>query len=473
MGSEFAAQRPLSVVPVDNVEAKRLRRAATTGPEGGPLDQDTEREISRHRGHGHALPRADQQSMGSAFGADFSNVRVHANPAATDLNNRIQAKAFTIGNDVFFRDGVPDTSSTTGQHLLAHELAHTVQNGDSVQRAIVRRALDKEQWARIKGTLTTSPGVYAALEDDDKTTALLQIVGEKLMIMVKGAKPVEIDEPGLLKDYNWPERAFVHAGKGAAQRPQLPVDVFATTKGKGFEVTELERNDLSLVHHTSAEGGKENHLTMENAHLVLMLNLEKQGGIKGFSKFDEIRQVVRKKPDFETDLEKDYQTARIDNINFYERPKPKKQQKKGAAVDPSELSLDTYIEFFTAAVTSIAKLPPLYGAEILRTTQMIAANAKLNLKDLVIRPGKGDENNLVRAFMTMHQRGLLPKLDLAKSTADTFKDYTKPIPVLYTGDDGTGKEIKRGEAGFTDRERTLVTTHFPVVVAGIKTFIKP
>ena len=70
------------------------------------------------------------------------------------------------------------------------------------------------------GTLTTSPGVYAALEDDDKTTALLQILGEKLMIMVKGAKPVEIDEPGLLKDYNWPEREFVHAGKGP-QRPQI------------------------------------------------------------------------------------------------------------------------------------------------------------------------------------------------------------------------------------------------------------
>ena len=71
----------------------------------------------------------------------------------------------------------------------------------------------------------------------------------------------------------------------------------------------------------------------------------------------------------------------------------------------------------------------------------------------------------------MHQRGLLPKLDVAKPTTDTFKDYTKPIPVLYAGADGTGKEIKRGEAGFTDRERTLVGEHFSVIVAGIKAFI--
>jgi hypothetical protein len=41
------------------------------------------------------------------------------------------ARAFTVGRDVYFRDGMPDTASTGGMRLLAHELAHTVQQGAS------------------------------------------------------------------------------------------------------------------------------------------------------------------------------------------------------------------------------------------------------------------------------------------------------------------------------------------------------
>ncbi len=70
-----------------------------------------------------------------AFGTDFGAVRLHDGAAASDLNDRIQAKAFTTGNDISFRDGLPDTSTSDGQHLLAHELTHTIQQrgtGNSV-----------------------------------------------------------------------------------------------------------------------------------------------------------------------------------------------------------------------------------------------------------------------------------------------------------------------------------------------------
>lgn len=115
--------------PAPGHAVQRIQRRATIGTEGGSVDADTERAIQSSRGGGKGLPDGVRQSMEGAFGADFSGVRVHEGSQATDLSNRIQAKAFTVGNDVYFRDGLPSQSSTAGQHLLAHELTHTIQQG--------------------------------------------------------------------------------------------------------------------------------------------------------------------------------------------------------------------------------------------------------------------------------------------------------------------------------------------------------
>jgi len=65
--------------------------------------------------------------MEGAFGADFSGVRVHTDRTSDQLNQSIQAKAFTTGQDVFFRQGAYEPGSRGGQELLAHELTHVEQ----------------------------------------------------------------------------------------------------------------------------------------------------------------------------------------------------------------------------------------------------------------------------------------------------------------------------------------------------------
>lgn len=129
-----------SAMPVSNItkiapQIGRIRRFATVGVDGGELDADTDAAISASRGGGKAMGQDVRRTMEGAFGADFGGIRIHEGSKASELNNRIQAKAFTVGNDIYFRDGAPDASSRDGQHLLAHELTHTVQQGGGVQRS--------------------------------------------------------------------------------------------------------------------------------------------------------------------------------------------------------------------------------------------------------------------------------------------------------------------------------------------------
>jgi hypothetical protein len=65
------------------------------------------------------------------FQHDFSNVRVHADGEADAITRAFQARAFAFGDDLFFRDGAYDPTSSTGMYTLAHELTHVVQQSGS------------------------------------------------------------------------------------------------------------------------------------------------------------------------------------------------------------------------------------------------------------------------------------------------------------------------------------------------------
>lgn len=139
---------------VEEPAAPRVQRASAIGAEGGALDADTDRAIRSSRGGGKAMPTTARRQMEGAFGADFSGIRVHEGSQAAALNERIQAKAFTVGNDVFFRDGMPDTNSSSGQHLLAHELTHTIQQGGApAQRSTDAKAVPTDRLQRDTGTV--------------------------------------------------------------------------------------------------------------------------------------------------------------------------------------------------------------------------------------------------------------------------------------------------------------------------------
>ncbi|MDB5014951.1 MAG: hypothetical protein JWQ25_3153 [Daejeonella sp.] len=94
--------------------------------------------LNATKGNGEPLPQRSQNFMENAFGTNFSSVRLHTDNQAAEMNESIQAKAFTHGNDIYFNSGQLDTESTEGNKLLAHELTHTIQQGESVNRMVQR-----------------------------------------------------------------------------------------------------------------------------------------------------------------------------------------------------------------------------------------------------------------------------------------------------------------------------------------------
>jgi hypothetical protein len=65
--------------------------------------------------------------MEARFGTNFSNVRIHNGERAADAADVLAAKAYTVGNDIVFGKGMFAPEQSSGKHLLAHELAHVVQ----------------------------------------------------------------------------------------------------------------------------------------------------------------------------------------------------------------------------------------------------------------------------------------------------------------------------------------------------------
>ena len=78
---------------------------------------------------GRPLDAATRDLMGSRFGYDFSRVRIHTDARAAESARSVSALAYTVGTHVVFGSGQYQPATAAGLRLLAHELAHTIQQG--------------------------------------------------------------------------------------------------------------------------------------------------------------------------------------------------------------------------------------------------------------------------------------------------------------------------------------------------------
>ena len=107
-----------------------LRRSSQPNdPLGGTqIRDDVAARLAARRGQGEKLPNGLATSMGAALGAGLGAVRIHRDGEAATIARSMQATAFTEGTDIYFGAGQYSAGTTSGQRLLAHELAHVVQH---------------------------------------------------------------------------------------------------------------------------------------------------------------------------------------------------------------------------------------------------------------------------------------------------------------------------------------------------------
>ncbi len=87
--------------------------------------------LQQSKGGGQNLSPDINSFMSQSIGTDFSDVKIHTDSSAVQMNRQLNARAFTNGPDIYFNQGQYNPQSSEGKHLLAHELTHVVQQQES------------------------------------------------------------------------------------------------------------------------------------------------------------------------------------------------------------------------------------------------------------------------------------------------------------------------------------------------------
>lgn len=139
-------------------KAKNIQRKESSAAVPATSSFALKSQLDSSQGQGNALPRSTRQKMEQAFGTDLGNVRLHTDSQAATLSRKLNAHAFTYGQDVYFNTGQYNPQSTEGHKLLAHELTHVVQQTGSVQRKQIQRQAAPD--------VAPTPGLYEMTDED-------------------------------------------------------------------------------------------------------------------------------------------------------------------------------------------------------------------------------------------------------------------------------------------------------------------
>jgi hypothetical protein len=165
------------------VGEEKLQRDAATGGGTPAVGSAVQSAIQGGTTGGEPISADVRGYMEPRFNADFSNVRIHHDAQSASLSNQLSARAFTHQNHIYFSRDQYQPGTSGGQHLLAHELTHTIQQGHSVQRS-----------PHVSTTTTPAPVQRLGVQDalDYFADAALNIPGFRMLTVLLGFNPINM-----------------------------------------------------------------------------------------------------------------------------------------------------------------------------------------------------------------------------------------------------------------------------------------
>lgn len=415
-------------------------------------------------------------------------MNTYANKAFEDKNNVVENASPKLQganeSSVQFSDNRPEAIAQRKIREIADnsvqvkELAHygkMADNSTIIKQSaqlkamaagsnVVQRVIDPATFARLDhSVVVANPVPYARLTRDvdgvvcAARRATLPATGFEVAASTAPTVWVAVTAVNLPAQYSWPNERIDYAlpssfEKDPAKRRQTKVrggDVVNQVGAGGTALTirEYTGDDLAMVHHTTG-GGSQPHLTVENAHISAMHHIISTRAITGFNK------GAKTKPQHE-DTMAGYESTRTDNLNFF----------AASSTQPvHNLSLAEYLRVISYAMDHIAAVPPVYGVEIVRSANAIAAAQGMDPAALFLPRGVGLERQLFKAALNMHKMGLII---VPTTIATAFAGYAQPAPQL--ADPVTAAIVREGEGPWSALQTLLIDTHLAALITYLKT----
>ncbi len=180
-------------------ETEETAQAKAVSGVAPKISPHVESRIQSKRGGGQPLSDSTRAFFEPRFGADFSGVRVHTDAEANSLSSEINARAFTVGQDIFVGSGQYKPDSGAGRQLLAHELTHTVQQGGGLQRkanlsSVRTPRVQMGWWGSVKSWLgSVKEKAVRKLKQGINWLAERTIPGYTLLTVFLGENPITGD----------------------------------------------------------------------------------------------------------------------------------------------------------------------------------------------------------------------------------------------------------------------------------------
>jgi Domain of unknown function (DUF4157) len=227
----------------DKEDEKLQRKETGNTPFAAP--PPIESQLNTNKGSGSAIAQPVQQTMGNAIGADFSNVKIHTDSNAVQMSKELNAQAFTHGNDIYFNEGKYNPESKDGQHLLAHELTHTIQQNANPK--VIRRQVVNQRSGNTVGVGRSNNIREEVLNTMDRLHELWSITTTNYAIeypsvgaFAPGASIPAASIPLTIDAIRLNEQPHIHP---AVARNFLAINLSATV-GRGMV---NNKNDVSLI----------------------------------------------------------------------------------------------------------------------------------------------------------------------------------------------------------------------------------